>query len=158
MNMGSSATFGTGPGSKPSSRGPGGVEAVAVGAARLGCDRASSFAADYATGPDLRRFRRVPAGRARIGAEVRHPPLPIIRRFLHEVCPACPNDLGKLRQEDLVGYIERHAGDWSPKTGKAMCWSLRAFLRYLHHKGLHPAPLAGCVPSIRRWKLASLPT
>lgn len=39
-----------------------------------------------------------------------------------------------------------------------MCWSLRAFLRYLHHKGLHPVALAGCVPSIRRWTLASLPT
>ena len=39
-----------------------------------------------------------------------------------------------------------------------MCWSLRAFLRYLHHKGLTPLALADCVPSIRRWKLASLPT
>jgi site-specific recombinase XerD len=87
---------------------------------------------------------------------IRH--LPVIRQFLHELCPAGRDDLGKLRQEDVVGYIERHAGDWSPKTGKTMCWSLRAFLRYLHHKGLHPALLAGCVPSIRRWKLASLPT
>jgi integrase len=39
-----------------------------------------------------------------------------------------------------------------------MCSSLRAFLRYLHLKGLHPLALAGCVPSIRRWRLASLPT
>src|SRR5438552_12660235 len=30
--------------------------------------------------------------------------------------------------------------------------------RYLHHKALNPRPLAGCVPSIRRWKLAGLPT
>jgi site-specific recombinase XerD len=86
---------------------------------------------------------------------IRHQP--IIRRFLREVCPA-PHDLGKLRQEDVIGYIERHARDSSPKTGKAMCWSLRAFLRYLHHKGLLSAPLAGCVPSIRGWRHASLPT
>jgi integrase len=39
-----------------------------------------------------------------------------------------------------------------------MCWALRAFLRYLHHQGLIPLALAGCVPSIRSWKLASLPT
>ena len=39
-----------------------------------------------------------------------------------------------------------------------MCWSLRAFLRYLHHLGLNPRALAGCVPSMRRWKLAGLPT
>ena len=87
---------------------------------------------------------------------VRH--LPIIRRFLHEVCPAGDDDLGKISQQEVIRYIERHAQDWSPGTGKAMCWSLRAFLRYLHHQGLNPRALADCVPSIRRWKLASLPT
>ena len=87
---------------------------------------------------------------------VRH--LPIIRRFLHEVCPAGYDDLGAISQEDVIRYIERHAQDWSPKTGKAMCWSLRAFLRYLHHRGLNPRALAGCVPSMRRWKLATLPS
>ena len=87
---------------------------------------------------------------------VRH--LPFIRRFLHEVCPAGDGDLGKISQEKVIRYIERHAQDWSPATGKAMCWSLRAFLRYLHHQGLNSHALADCVPSIRRWKLANLPT
>jgi integrase len=87
---------------------------------------------------------------------IRH--LPTIRRFLHEVCPAGADDLGKIGQESVIGCIERHARDWSPKTGKVMCWWLRAFLRYLHHRGLNPRALAGCVPSIRRWKLATLPT
>jgi site-specific recombinase XerD len=84
--------------------------------------------------------------------------LPTIRRFLREVCPRGVGDLGKISREAVIRYIERHAQDWSPRTGKAMCWSVRAFLRYLHHKGLHRASLADCVPSIRRWKLASLPT
>ena len=84
--------------------------------------------------------------------------LPAIRRFLREVCPAGASDLDRISQEDVTRYIERHAQDWSPKSGKAMCWSLRAFLRYLHHSGLNPLALAGCVPSIREWKLASLPT
>jgi site-specific recombinase XerD len=87
---------------------------------------------------------------------VRH--LPIIRRFLHEVCPAGDDDLGKISQQEVIRYIERHAQDWSPGTGKAMCWSLRAFLRYLHHQGLNPRALADCVPSIRRWRLSSLPS
>ncbi|WP_454914238.1 site-specific integrase [Variovorax gossypii] len=87
---------------------------------------------------------------------VRH--LPSIRRFLCEACPAGATDLGKISQEEVIHYIERHAQDWSPRSGKAMCWSLRAFLRYLHHTGLHPLALAGCVPSIRQWKFASLPT
>ena len=84
--------------------------------------------------------------------------LPVIRRFLREVCPAGDSDLGKIGRKDVIRYIECHARDWSAETGKAMCWSLRAFLRYLHHKGLNPLALADCVPSIRRWKLASLPT
>jgi Phage integrase, N-terminal SAM-like domain len=78
---------------------------------------------------------------------VRH--LPVIRRFLHEVCPAGDDDLGKISQEEVIRYIERHAQDWSPRTGKAMCWSLRAFLRYLHHRGLNPRALADCVPSMQ---------
>jgi site-specific recombinase XerD len=84
--------------------------------------------------------------------------LPTIRQFLCEVCPAGKDDLPKINQSDVVRYVERHARDGSAESGKVMCSSLRAFLRYLHHEGLNPLPLAGCVPSIRRWKLANLPT
>jgi site-specific recombinase XerD len=84
--------------------------------------------------------------------------LPTIRRFLCEVCPAGAKDLRKINHADVVRYVERHARDGSPKSGKMMCWSLRAFLRYLHRKGLNRVPLAGCVPSIRQWKFAHLPT
>ena len=87
---------------------------------------------------------------------VRH--LPVIHRFLLEVCPDGAGDLSKINQGDVSRYVERHARDLSADSGKAMCWALRGFLRYLHHKGLNPLELAGCVPSIRRWKLASLPT
>jgi site-specific recombinase XerD len=84
--------------------------------------------------------------------------LPAIRRFLCEVCPAGAGDLRKINHADVVRYVERHARDGSPKSGKMMCWSLRSFLGYLHHKGLNRVPLAGCVPSIRQWKFAHLPT
>jgi site-specific recombinase XerD len=83
---------------------------------------------------------------------------PFIRRFLREVCPGGASDLGRISQADITRYVERHARDRSADSGKAMCWALRSFLRYLHHKGVNPLALAGCVPSIRRWKLASLPT
>lgn len=84
--------------------------------------------------------------------------LPAIRRFLFEVCPGGTSDLGEITREQVIRYIERHAHDWSPSSAKAMCWSLRAFLKYLHHTGSNSRSLGGCVPSIRRWKLASLPT
>jgi len=84
--------------------------------------------------------------------------LPAIRRFLFEVCPAGASDLDKIKQDEVIRYVECHAQDLGPASAKTMCWSLRAFLRYLHHTGLNPHALAGCVPSIRRWKLVSLPT
>src|SRR5262245_61566755 len=84
--------------------------------------------------------------------------LPAIRRLLCEVCLSGAKDLGKISHADVVRYVERHARDGSPSSGWVMCWSLRAFFRYLHHKGLNRLPLADCVPSIRRWKLANLPT
>jgi site-specific recombinase XerD len=84
--------------------------------------------------------------------------LPVIRRFLFEVCPAGASDLDKIKQDAVIRYVECHAQDLGPTSAKMMCWSLRAFLRYLHHTGLNPHALAGCVPSIRRWKLVSLPT
>ena len=84
--------------------------------------------------------------------------LPAIRRFLFEVCPAGASDLDKIKQDEVIRYVECHALDLGPTSAKMMCWSLRAFLRYLHHTGLNPHALAGCVPSIRRWKLVSLPT
>jgi site-specific recombinase XerD len=87
---------------------------------------------------------------------VRH--LPFIRLFLREVCPAGAGDLGGISQGDVIRFIERHARDRSPASGKSMCWALRSFLRYLHHKGLNPQPLALSVPSIRRWRFTNLPS
>lgn len=84
--------------------------------------------------------------------------LPFVRLFLREVCPGGVSDLSRISQADVTRYIERHARDQSAASGKSMCWALRSFLRYLHHKGLNSRPLAGCVPSIRRWKHAGLPT
>ena len=98
------------------------------------------------------------ANRARFGPEVDRKSSPGHPQVSARGVPAGEDDLGKISQEEVIRYIERHARDWSPGTGKAMCWSLRAFLRYLHHQGLNPRALAGCVPSIRRWKLTSLPT
>jgi site-specific recombinase XerD len=83
---------------------------------------------------------------------------PIVRRFLREVCPAGASELDDIGPEDVVGYVERHARDASAASGKAMCWSLRAFLRYLYRRGSNPRDLADCVPSIRQWQLADLPS
>jgi site-specific recombinase XerD len=82
----------------------------------------------------------------------------LVQRFLQEVYPAGTCEFATLRPEIIIGYVERHALDGSADSSKALCWTLRAFLRYLHLKGFIAAPLADCVPSIRRWRLAGLPT
>jgi hypothetical protein len=61
--------------------------------------------------------------------------LAVVRRFLHEVCLAGDDDLGKISQEEVIRYIERHAQDLSPGTGscheaartpsKALAWNGR---------------------------------
>lgn len=79
-------------------------------------------------------------------------------RFLQEVCPGGADGFVALTPEIVIGYVERHALDGSADSGKAMCVVIRAFLRYLHLKGFISAALADCVPSIRRWRLAGLPT
>jgi site-specific recombinase XerD len=80
------------------------------------------------------------------------------RRFLQEVYSAGACEFAVLTPELVISYVERHALDGAADSGKAMCWSLRAFLRYLHLRGHIANPLADCVPSIRRWRLAGLPT
>jgi len=82
----------------------------------------------------------------------------LARRFLREVFPTEACEFGMLNPEIVIGYVERHARDGAADTGKDMCCSLRAFLRYLHLRGYIAGLLAECVPSIRRWRLVTLPT
>jgi hypothetical protein len=80
---------------------------------------------------------------------IRH--LPVVRRFLRETLVDGLGDFVKLRPADVIGYVERHAQDWGAATAKSMCWTLRAFLRYLLCKGLISFDLVSCVPSVRHW-------
>lgn len=82
----------------------------------------------------------------------------LAHRFLQEACPAGADEFAALTPEIVIGYVERHALDGSADSGKAMCGVVRAFLGYLHVKGFISVALADCVPSIRRWRLAGLPT
>ncbi len=86
---------------------------------------------------------------------IRH--LPPLRKFLYEHCPEGAASFSKLTGRDITDFIERHAHDQSPRSGKSMCWTLRAFTRYLQYRGYIIANLATSVPSIRTWKFSSLP-
>jgi len=90
------------------------------------------------------------------GTIIRH--LPAVRRFLQEAGVETTGDFAKLDQAVVIGFVERHARDRSPATARNMCWALRAFLRYLRWEGWTSADLAGSVPTVRRWRHATLPT
>ena len=83
---------------------------------------------------------------------------PVVRLFLQETGARTIDDFAKLDQAGVIGFVERHARGHSPATAKSMCWSLRAFLRYLRWEGWISLDLAGSVPTVRRWRQASLPT
>ena len=83
---------------------------------------------------------------------------PPVRRFLEEAGIESTDDFARLDQAAIIGFVERHAQDHSPATSKAMCWALRAFLRYLRRRGWTSADLAGSVPTVRQWSQTSLPT
>ena len=82
----------------------------------------------------------------------------MIRLFLKETGTTRIEDFSRLRQVDVIGFVERHARDQSPDTAKGMCCSLRAFLRYLRYEDRISIDLAGCVPTVRRGKFSALPT
>ena len=86
---------------------------------------------------------------------IRHrPPL---RKFLQECCREGTARFSRLSSEDIVRFIVDHAHDQSPLTARSMCWTLRAFTRYLVYRGYIVDDLAAAVPSVRSWRFGPLP-
>jgi site-specific recombinase XerD len=104
---------------------------------------------------DFQRYLSQERGLTRVTV-IHH--LPVIRRFLRETCAGGAHCLSRLTRADVTGFVERHARDRGPDTAKGMCWTLRAFLRYLQYRGQIAIDLAISVPSVRRWRFGSLPT
>ncbi len=94
-------------------------------------------------------------GLARVSV-IRHRPL--VRQFLEERCAAGRQSFPLLTASDITRFVERHAQEHSCRSAQMMCWSLRAFPRYLQYRGEISANLAASVPSFRRWNLAPLPS
>jgi len=80
-----------------------------------------------------------------------------LRKFLHEYCTKGVSSFPILTAADITHFVERHAYDQSPRSAQSMCWTLRAFARYLLYQGYITIDLAGAVPSVRTWKFAALP-
>ncbi|WP_157735829.1 site-specific integrase [Granulosicoccus antarcticus] len=80
---------------------------------------------------------------------VRHrPPL---RKFLRHCCSVGVSSFPTLTGKDITQFLVQHVHDQSPSSAKNMCWTLRAFSRYLLCKGHTNFDLSSTVPSIRTW-------
>jgi site-specific recombinase XerD len=66
--------------------------------------------------------------------------------------------LGQLSRSDVIRFVENKAPQRSPSTAGTMCGALRSFLRYLRSAGIVDDDLAASVPSVKTWKLSSLPS
>ena len=83
--------------------------------------------------------------------------LPIFRQFLREHCTGGCGSLSNLTATAINKFVERHVNDNGPRSAQIMCSILRSFLRYLRYRGEISCDLASAVPTVRRWKLSSLP-
>jgi site-specific recombinase XerD len=82
---------------------------------------------------------------------------PWISRFLAERFQAGPVEFKALVAADITGFVQRHSRDQSHSGAQHLVTALRAFLRYLQHKGEIAIDLAACVPAVANWSFSALP-
>lgn len=83
--------------------------------------------------------------------------VPPITRLLSERSRQGRLNLAQLRASDVTGFLQRNASASSCARAKILVTALRSFLRYLRFQGMIKTDLAGCVPPVAAWSLASLP-
>ena len=80
-----------------------------------------------------------------------------LRKFLREHCAQGTGSFPRLTAADITQFVVRHAHDQSPRSAHSLCWTLRAFSRYLLYRGHTNIDLAAAVPSVRTWRFSVLP-
>lgn len=81
---------------------------------------------------DFENFLLQERGLSQVSVIRHRPPL---RKFLGEHCIEGKASFSKLTATDITHFIIRHARDQSSRTAQSMCWTIRAFTRYLLYQG-----------------------
>jgi site-specific recombinase XerD len=79
----------------------------------------------------------------------------IVRRLLSSRFRG-PVRLGELRPRDVTSFVTAETRR-SPGRIQVTVPALRVFLRWLYRRGDSETNLAGCVPAVAKWRLATLP-
>jgi site-specific recombinase XerD len=83
--------------------------------------------------------------------------LPYISQFLEECFGHEVIKVETLRTQDVIGFVRRNSRTLGHSSIQHRVTALRAFLRYLRHKGKISIDLAACVPSVASWSFSALP-
>ena len=79
------------------------------------------------------------------------------RKFLEHLPGPLDAALQRLGAGQVTSFMTGYCRDRNPESAKATVTAVRALLRFLHVTGHVPVPLAGAVPAVAGWRLASLP-
>jgi site-specific recombinase XerD len=82
---------------------------------------------------------------------------PAARLFIRERFGTGIVDLSGLCAADLQTFVLRHAREYRSEGVHRLLTGLRSFLRFLHHRGEIPSPLADQVPKAPRWRRSQPP-
>jgi site-specific recombinase XerD len=81
----------------------------------------------------------------------------VVRAFLAEYVRTDRADFRHLSPGDITGFVQRQAERITTKSAPTVVTALRAFLRYLLHRGAIDHDLAACVPTIETWSASGVP-
>jgi site-specific recombinase XerD len=79
------------------------------------------------------------------------------RGFLSERFGKGPMNLRALDVSTVTTFVVRHAPTMSPGRAKLMATALRSIFQFLLQRGAIERDLAGCVPRMSDWRLATIP-
>lgn len=68
-----------------------------------------------------------------------------------------PVDPTRLSPVDVMGFVAKLRGRYSPHSMKAVRTALRSFLRFLRVKGLCDGRLEAALPTVAHWRLSTVP-
>jgi len=83
--------------------------------------------------------------------------LPTLRRFLAAHCPKASRSFATLRAKDILSFISSQSPHQSTRSTQRICWTLRAFFRYLQYENLIGIDLVSAVPPMRTGAFSSIP-
>ena len=82
---------------------------------------------------------------------------PVVEQFLSERFHNRAPNFDMLRAPHVTRFVLRHARQLSPMRAGLMVTALRSFFRYLRYRGAIATDLAGCVPTVPKWSLSTVP-